>query len=36
MPALMTPCDGDGTPNFDALVAKGQELTGLGMSAVVY
>jgi len=36
MPALMTPCNGDGTPNFKALVAKGQELTGLGMRAVVY
>jgi dihydrodipicolinate synthase/N-acetylneuraminate lyase len=36
MPALMTPCDDGGTPNFEALVAKGQELTGLGMSAVVY
>ncbi len=36
IPALMTPCNGDGTPNFKALVAKGQELTGLGMHAVVY
>jgi dihydrodipicolinate synthase/N-acetylneuraminate lyase len=36
MPALMTPCDNDGLPNVEALVAKGQELIGLGMRAVVY
>ena len=36
MPALMTPCAVDGTPDFDALVRKGRELVGLGMSAVVY
>ncbi len=36
MPALMTPCSIDGTPNFKALVAKSQELTALGMRAVVY
>ncbi len=36
MPALMTPCNADSTPDFASLVAKGQELTGLGMSAVVY
>ncbi|MGL5734310.1 MAG: dihydrodipicolinate synthase family protein, partial [Beijerinckiaceae bacterium] len=36
MPALMTPCRPDRTPDFDALVAKGKELTGLGMSAVIY
>jgi 4-hydroxy-tetrahydrodipicolinate synthase len=36
IPALMTPCESDGTPNFDALVKKGQELTELGMNAVVY
>ena len=36
MPALMTPCNSDGTPNFEALVAKGKELTALGMNAVVY
>ncbi len=36
MPALMTPCDAAGTPDFDALVAKGQELIQLGMRAVVY
>ncbi|MDA9639544.1 dihydrodipicolinate synthase family protein [SAR116 cluster bacterium] len=36
MPALMTPCNADRTPNFDALVAKGQQMLELGMSAVVY
>lgn len=36
MPALMTPCRPDRTPDFDALVAKGQELIAAGMSAVVY
>lgn len=36
IPALMTPCDGDGNPNWDALVSKGQELIETGMRAVVY
>ncbi len=36
VPALMTPCKGDRTPDFDALVAKGKELIEAGMSAVVY
>lgn len=36
MPALMTPCNVDRTPNFDALVKKGQEMIAAGMSAVVY
>lgn len=36
IPALMTPCNADRQPNFDALVAKGQELIDLGMSGVVY
>lgn len=36
MPALMTPCKADRTPDFDALVKKGQELIAAGMSAVVY
>lgn len=36
IPALMTPCHPDRTPNFDALVRKGQELIAAGMSAVVY
>lgn len=36
IPALMTPTREDRTPDFDALVRKGEELIGKGMSAVVY
>lgn len=36
MPALMTPCNVDRKPDFDALVKKAQELISIGMSAVVY
>lgn len=36
IPALMTPCKPDRTPDFEALVKKGKELVGLGMSGVVY
>ncbi|WPB55205.1 dihydrodipicolinate synthase family protein [Xylophilus sp. GOD-11R] len=36
IPALMTPCNAERQPDFDALVAKGRELIGAGMSAVVY
>ncbi len=36
MPALMTPCNADRSPDFDALVRKGEELIAAGMSAVVY
>jgi 1-pyrroline-4-hydroxy-2-carboxylate deaminase len=36
IPALMTPCTADRTPDYDALVAKGRELVDLGMNAVVY
>ena len=36
VPALMTPCTPDRSPDFDALVRKGQELIAAGMSAVVY
>ena len=36
IPALMTPCKADRSPDFDSLVAKAKELVGLGMSAVVY
>jgi len=36
IPALMTPCKPDRTPDFDALVRKGGELIAAGMSAVVY
>ncbi len=34
MPALMTPCKADRTPDFDALVRKGKELVAAGMSGV--
>ncbi len=36
MPALMTPCKADRTPDYDALVKKGKEMIEAGMSAVVY
>lgn len=36
VPALMTPCLEDRTPDYDALVHKGQELIAAGMNAVVY
>ena len=36
IPALMTPCTSARKPDFDALVRKGKELVGHGMSAVVY
>ena len=36
IPALMTPCREDRTPDFDALVAKGLELMAAGMSGMVY
>jgi 4-hydroxy-tetrahydrodipicolinate synthase len=36
MPALMTPCKADRTPDFDALARTGKELMAAGMSAVVY
>ena len=36
IPALMTPCKDDRSPDFDALVCKGKELVAAGMSAVVY
>ncbi|RVJ80807.1 dihydrodipicolinate synthase family protein [Sinorhizobium medicae] len=36
IPALMTPCKEDRTPDFDALVRKGKALIADGMSAVVY
>ncbi len=35
IPALMTPCTAERKPDFDALVAKGQQLIAAGMSAVV-
>jgi len=36
IPALMTPCKPDRTPDFAALVRKARELVSLGMSGVVY
>ena len=36
IPALMTPCKPDRTPDFPALVRKARELIAAGMSAVVY
>lgn len=36
IPALMTPCDASGRPDFAALAARGKELVDLGMRAVVY
>jgi 4-hydroxy-tetrahydrodipicolinate synthase len=36
IPAIMTPCNSDRTPNHAALVRKAQELVSAGMNAVVY
>ncbi|MEM8709606.1 MAG: dihydrodipicolinate synthase family protein [Planctomycetota bacterium] len=36
IPALMTPCRADRTPDFDALTRKGLSLVEAGMSGVVY
>jgi len=36
IPALMTPCNAEGKPDFDALVAKARELVDVGMHGVVY
>ena len=36
IPALMTPCKEDRSPDFDALVQRGKELIAEGMSAIVY
>ncbi len=36
IPALLTPCTPDRTPDFEALVRKGREMIDAGMSAVVY
>lgn len=36
MPALMTPCNAAGVPDFAALAAKGKELVDAGMQAVIY
>lgn len=36
VPALMTPCDGGGRVNYDALVATAKRLMTAGMTGVVY
>jgi 4-hydroxy-tetrahydrodipicolinate synthase len=36
LPALMTPCKEDRTPDFDALVRKAQQLMDHGMTAMIY
>ena len=36
MPALMTPCKKDRSPDFGALLRKAEELISVGMSGVVY
>jgi 4-hydroxy-tetrahydrodipicolinate synthase len=36
VPALMTPCDAEGTVDFDALVSHGKRMIDAGMSGVVY
>lgn len=36
IPALMTPCDAAGTPDYDALVATARGLIEAGMDSVVY
>ena len=36
LPALMTPCTEDRTPDFDALVRKAEQLREHGMGAMIY
>ena len=36
IPALMTPCNAAGEPQFDALTSKARELVEIGMRGVVY
>ena len=36
LPALLTPCKLDGSPDFNALAATGAELVATGMAGVVY
>lgn len=36
IPALMTPCKSDRTPDFDGLVKKGKQMMDAGMNGVVY
>ena len=36
LPALMTPCRADRSPDFEALARKGKELVAAGMAGVIY
>ena len=36
IPALMTPCNADRTPDYDNLVETGKKLMDAGMRAMVY
>ncbi len=36
LPALMTPCGADRTPNLPALVKKGRDMMAAGMTGVIY
>jgi 4-hydroxy-tetrahydrodipicolinate synthase len=36
LPALMTPCNADRSPNFSALVSKGKQMMDAGMNGVIY
>ena len=36
IPAIMTPCNSKGEPDFDALVRKARQLLEAGMQSVVY
>ena len=36
LPAIMTPCNDDRNPDFDALVKKALELVDAGMNGVIY
>ena len=36
IPAIMTPCNSKGEPDFDALVIKAKQLIKAGMQSVVY
>lgn len=36
LPALMTPCNPDRSPNFSALVKKGRQMMDAGMNGVIY
>ena len=36
LPALMTPCNAARSPNYEALVSKGQQMIDAGMNGVIY